>query len=108
MIKLIEIGVSMLILMTGVKVADFYKPSMLEVHLLNGDEILKLWEDKVDYICNIGGVAVFNIHPDPYISGNHTMLNVFEKILEYLKYKNACFLTPNQAFNYFNSLKLKN
>lgn len=84
---------------------DFF---LKEVHLLNGDEILKLWKAKVDYICKIGGVAVFNIHPDPYISGNNTMLNVFEKILEYLIYKNACFLTPNQAFNYFNSLNLKN
>ena len=37
MIKIIEVAVSMLILMTGIKVGDFYKPSMLEVHLSNGD-----------------------------------------------------------------------
>jgi len=78
-----------------------------EVHLLKGEEILKLWKTKVDYICEMGGVAVFNIHPDPYISGNSIMLNVFEKIVEYLLYKNACFLTPNQAFKYFNSLSAK-
>ena len=36
MIKLIEIGVSMLILMTGIKVGEFYGPSMLEVHLSDG------------------------------------------------------------------------
>ena len=37
MIKVIEVGISMLILMTGIKVGDFYKASMLEVHLSNGE-----------------------------------------------------------------------
>ena len=37
MIKLIEIGISMAILMTGIKIGDFYAPSMLEVHLSDGD-----------------------------------------------------------------------
>jgi len=36
MIKLIEVGISMLILMTGIKIGDFYAPSMLEVHLSDG------------------------------------------------------------------------
>tara|TARA_Y100001960_G_C14187934_1_gene593492 strand:+ start:211 stop:600 length:390 start_codon:yes stop_codon:yes gene_type:complete len=36
MIKLIEIGISMLVLMAGIKVGEFYGPSMLEVHLSDG------------------------------------------------------------------------
>ena len=37
MIKVVEIAVSMLIFISGIKLGELNKPSILEIHLLNGD-----------------------------------------------------------------------
>jgi len=37
MIKIIEMGISILLLISGVKIGEFYGVSLLEVHLSNGN-----------------------------------------------------------------------
>ena len=37
MIKVIEIGISIILLMSGIKIGEFYGDSLLEVHLSNGN-----------------------------------------------------------------------
>jgi len=73
------------------------------VHHYPEDKILQIWKYKIDYISQIGGVAVLDVHPDPYISGNEVMLKVYDELLTYLVKKGACFLTPRAAYTLFGT-----
>ena len=58
MISVIEIVVSVLILMTGVKINDFYKPEMLEIHLSNGNIFNIKIDNKNSYACPVNCGAI--------------------------------------------------
>ena len=58
MIKVIEVGISILLLMSGVKVGEFYGSSLLEVHLSNGN-IFNIKTDRSNsYSCPINCKAI--------------------------------------------------
>jgi peptidoglycan/xylan/chitin deacetylase (PgdA/CDA1 family) len=73
------------------------------IHHYPKNKILQIWKYKIDYISQIGGVAVLDIHPDPYISGNEVMLKIYDELLTYLVKKRACFLTPKSAYILFGT-----
>ena len=58
MIKIVEIAVSMLIFISGVKIGDYYKPSMLEIHLSNGSISYIQVDKKSSYSCPINCEAI--------------------------------------------------
>tara|TARA_Y100001970_G_scaffold163872_1_gene200272 strand:+ start:1913 stop:2308 length:396 start_codon:yes stop_codon:yes gene_type:complete len=58
MINLIEIAVSVLILMSGIKINDFYKPEMLEIHLSNGNMFNIKINKNNSYACPVNCGAI--------------------------------------------------
>ncbi|MFW9876683.1 MAG: polysaccharide deacetylase family protein [Candidatus Thorarchaeota archaeon] len=69
------------------------------------DEILNLWKEKLNLIKDIGGVAVFNIHPEPRFSGNKKMMHIFEKLLEHLKNEDAWFATSGEVAEFWRKTR---
>ncbi len=63
-------------------------------------ELLRIWNEKIDYIENLGGVAVFDIHPDSYISGNTKMLQVYDDLLKLLIERNAYIARPIDVYRF--------
>jgi len=57
---------------------------------LSPNEILDIWKKKLEFIQKVGGVAVINIHPDDFISGNEKYLKLYEELLQHIS------LIPNK------------
>ena len=51
MVKLIEIAATMVIIMLGEKISNYYKPDLIELHLLNGDVTYIKVGEKNNYSC---------------------------------------------------------
>lgn len=47
--------------------------------------ILMAWIRKYEWIKKRGGLVNLNTHPEPSMSGNETMLNIYRLFLEYIK-----------------------
>ncbi len=48
------------------------------------EKLLEFWKPKIDFIKASGGMVLINTHPDPYYSGNDTMIDCYKKLLELL------------------------
>lgn len=69
-------------------------------------EILELWKIKVDYIENIGGLALFLIHPDKYDFGDPDRSWVYEEIIKYVAKKNPFRGTCREITQYLDNKKV--
>jgi peptidoglycan/xylan/chitin deacetylase (PgdA/CDA1 family) len=67
---------------------------LLHVRTLTPGEALELWKRKVDYISALRGIVVFNVHPDPPISGNEQGREIYRELIEFLVEKGAWIATP--------------
>jgi len=54
--------------------------------------ILKAWQEKLEWIKKLGGVAVLNTHTDPHYSGNSTMIKIYRSFLESLSKESSAWL----------------
>ena len=68
MIKVVEIAVSMLIFISGIKIGELNKPSILEIHLLNGDVSHVKIHKQNSYSCPINCAIIH--HHDALITKN--------------------------------------
>lgn len=50
----------------------------------SNEEVLKLWKEKVDYVEDIGGLALFLTHPSHYDMGNPKRLWIYDEIIKYV------------------------
>lgn len=80
---------------------DFYP---LYIYNYSPKEMLALWIEKLKYIEKIGGVGVFLLHPDPYLSGNKEMFGIYEELLTYVTSRNCWITTPVDYFNFISRL----
>jgi len=81
MIKLLEIGISMLLLMSGVKLGEFYSATLLEVHLKDGS-IFNIKTDRENsYSCpvNCGAVHYHNAILDNKNHAQKYVINYSDK-----------------------------
>ena len=49
------------------------------------DAMTALWEEKVEFIQNEGGVAVMDTHPEPHFSGNPAGLEAYASFLKAMR-----------------------
>jgi peptidoglycan/xylan/chitin deacetylase (PgdA/CDA1 family) len=64
-------------------------------------EMIDKWQTKIEWVESVGGLAMFNFHPDNYIFGNDDCLEIYNWLLRKLKRKNAWFALPSQAANWW-------
>jgi peptidoglycan/xylan/chitin deacetylase (PgdA/CDA1 family) len=55
--------------------------------------LFNVWTKKLEFIKQIGGIAVMNIHPEPHLSGNKENLIIYEKFLEYISKDKSAWIT---------------
>jgi len=90
MIKIIEMGISILLLISGVKIGEFYGDSLLEVHLSNGNIFNIKTHQRNSYSCPINCGAM---HHHSAIVGKNK--NDRSYVINYLDSK-----TPLRLNNY--------
>ena len=81
MIKLLEVGISMLLLMSGIKIGELYSATLLEVHLKDGT-IFNIKTDRENsYSCpiNCGAVHYHNAILDNKNNSQKYVINYSDK-----------------------------
>ena len=81
MIKLLEVGISMLLLMSGVKIGELYSDILLEVHLKNGSTLNIRTDRSNSYSCpiNCGAVHCHNTIFDRKVNNQQYVINYSDK-----------------------------
>ena len=81
MIKLLEVGISMLLLMSGVKIGELYSHTLLEVHLKNGSTLNIRTDRSNSYSCpiNCGAVHYHNTIFDHKVNNQQYVINYSDK-----------------------------
>ena len=81
MIKLLEVGISMLLLMSGVKIGELYSDILLEVHLKNGSTLNIRTDRSNSYSCpiNCGAVHYHNTIFDRKVNNQQYVINYSDK-----------------------------
>jgi peptidoglycan/xylan/chitin deacetylase (PgdA/CDA1 family) len=65
---------------------------------LSPAEMKRLWLEKLDWLAQVGGIALFDFHPDPHWSGNPAMMSLMAELVEEIKRRGRWeFLTVAQA-----------
>lgn len=78
-------------------VFPFYKGGLLEIPItipqdaLGGN--LDVWLKKLKFIKDVGGIAVFNVHPEPHLSGNEAGLEQYENLLRIITKDESAWIT---------------
>jgi hypothetical protein len=73
------------------------------MHLSNA-EMFEVWKQKISWIRRLNGIAVIDVHPDTYISGNMDKLRVYEKLLKHVSsVKGAFNETPSAIADWWRS-----
>jgi peptidoglycan/xylan/chitin deacetylase (PgdA/CDA1 family) len=84
--------------------------------LIMKEQTIKIWQEKLDWIAQNGGMALLNVHPD-YITFNGTPeeyefpIKIYESFLRYLseRYNNQFWnVTPKELAFYWSQLPEKN
>ena len=100
MIKLLEIGISMLLLMSGVKIGELYSDNLLEIHLKNGN-VLNIKTDRNNsYSCPVHCGA---IHHHNAIFDNNNNNNY---VINY-SYKEGSLKLNNNEISKIYKIKIK-
>lgn len=64
---------------------------------LTKQKILKIWKEKIEFIKNNKGLAMLNIHPDSFASGNEFGLSCYEALLKHISgIKGKWVALPNE------------
>ena len=81
MIKLLEVGISMLLLMSGVKIGELYSHTLLEVHLKNGSTLNIRTDRSNSYSCpiNCGAFHYHNTIFDRKVNNQQYVINYSDK-----------------------------
>jgi hypothetical protein len=81
MIKLLEVGISMLLLLSGVKIGELYSDTLLEVHLKNGSTLNIRTDRSNSYSCpiNCGTVHYHNTIFDHKVNNQQYVINYSDK-----------------------------
>ncbi|MFH1172791.1 MAG: polysaccharide deacetylase family protein [Nanoarchaeota archaeon] len=61
--------------------------SLIHPMKLSNEKILSLWIEKIDYIEDVGGLALFLTHPAKYDIGNNERSWIYDDIIKYIKNK---------------------
>tara|TARA_Y100001970_G_scaffold5943_1_gene6702 strand:+ start:13114 stop:13497 length:384 start_codon:yes stop_codon:yes gene_type:complete len=102
MIKLLEIGISMLLLMSGVKIGELYSDNLLEIHLKNGN-VLNIKTDRNNsYSCPVHCGAIH--HHNAIFDNNNNNNNNY--VINY-SYKEGSLKLNNNEISKIYKIKIK-
>lgn len=69
---------------------------------LSPKQILDMWLKKLDWIRKVGGMALVLTHPEPQLSGNRAMLEIYRRLLRKVSGdKDAWLALPWQVANHW-------
>lgn len=91
----------------------FYKRGLLEIPITMPQDALggniNVWLKKLGFIKQVGGMAVFNIHAEPHLSGNYAGLKQYELLLKIITKDKAAWITlPRDLTKWWSKRCLKN
>ena len=69
----------------------------LLLHGYRPAQVLDVWEEKLEWIKRMRGLATIVTHPEPHFSGNARMLGIYTHLLTHLTQDGDCWIAPLAA-----------
>jgi len=67
------------------------------------DELFDLWRAKLDWILEIGGLALITTHSEPHLGASRGVLDAYRRLLEYVAEQDATVLLPRQIAGWWRA-----